>query len=229
MASTLKNNSEKFAQDVEAGKISRTQLLEFTCICQEASAFIERNSSRAADLIESFKKVSVDQTSERRRSFNLQQLVMDVVATHHNSWKRTTHQIDVDVPEELEIDGYPGALEQIISNLIENSLVHGFEGMEQGCVKIAAARDGELIHLVYSDTGHGIALQNLSKIFDPFFTTRLGKGGSGLGLYLVQQLLTNVLDGTIKVISEPERGCRFEIAFPVVIPGLVRQDRQDRA
>jgi signal transduction histidine kinase len=146
--------------------------------------------------------------------------VEEVIATHHNAWKTTPHRIELDMADDLELDSFPGPLAQVLSNLLENTLVHGFCATRPGLVRIQARRHGARIDLVYSDDGAGIPTEHRGKVYDPFFTTRLGQGGSGLGLHIVQTLVTGVLGGHIVLQSSPGQGTAFHMALPRVAPDL---------
>lgn len=145
--------------------------------------------------------------SARRRSFDLRQTVDEVLMTLHPVLKGSRHQVEVDIPSGLELDSYPGPLEQVLVNLVGNSLLHGFAGIDAKCVR-----------LVHTDNGVGIPAATLTRVFDPFFTTRLGQGGSGLGLYIVYNVVTGVLGGSIKVDSLPGRGTSFTLTLPRTAP-----------
>ena len=125
--------------------------------------------------------------------------------------------VKINCPEDLEIDSFPGALSQIITNLIMNSIKHGFEGMDKGTITIDIKRSDDNIMLLYGDTGRGISDSHLEKIFDPFFTTKRGVGGSGLGMNIVYNLVTQTLNGQISCTSKVGHGTWFEIEFPVHI------------
>lgn len=122
------------------------------------------------------------------------------------------------IPTDLALDSYPGPLEQVLTNFLANSLNHGFEGLAQGHITIAAVQEGADVVLEYADNGCGIAPGNLQHIFEPFYTTKLGRGGSGLGLYIVYNLVTNVLGGSITAHSTPGAGARFVLRLPAQAP-----------
>ena len=219
VASSLGEHLTAFAAAVESGSLRRSQVDAFLERGREAVDLIERNSARAADLIGHFKQVAVDQTSMRRRRFNLRQTVEEMLATLRPLFKRTAHRIKLDIPPDLELDSYPGPLEQVIANLINNSLTHGFAGREAGVIDIRAeALKTDQVQLNYSDNGTGIAEKIVNRIFDPFFTTRLGSGGSGLGLYIVYNLITGVLGGTIQAHTLPGAGIAFTLILPRIAP-----------
>jgi signal transduction histidine kinase len=219
-ATTLKAHLTAFRKGLDAGTLKRSTADDFVSQCQQACEIIERNAYRAAGLIDNFKELAVDQASARRRSFPLRRTVEEVVATHHNAWKATPHQIMLEIDDNIELDSFPGPLAQVLSNLLENSLVHGLQPSHPGQVRIGATQHGANIDLVYSDDGIGIPAEFRNKIYDPFFTTRLGQGGSGLGLYIVQTLVTGVLGGHITVQSSPGHGTVFHITLPLIAPVL---------
>jgi two-component system NtrC family sensor kinase len=194
-------------------------------MCEEAATIIERNAHRAAELIGNFKAIAVDQTSGRRRSFSVRNLLDEIISTQRNPWSHSTHRIEVEVDRAIELDSYPGALGQVVANLLQNSMVHGFDGRQDGRVNIVAHSDGRNLLLAYSDNGKGIDPAYINKLFDPFFTTRLGQGGSGLGLYIVYTLVTGVLGGGISVTQSPSEGLHFDITLPLVAPDAPMQGK----
>jgi signal transduction histidine kinase len=150
---------------------------------REAVDLLERNTARAADLIGHFKQVAVDQTSTRRRRFNLRQTVEEVLVTLRPQFKRTAHRIELEIPPELELDSYPGPLEQVIANLISNSLTHGFAGMEAGLIRIRATLLGpDQVQIDYTDNGVGIPETILKRIFEPVFHHPVGAGRQRAGV-----------------------------------------------
>lgn len=219
IAGALGEEVRAFAASVDSGILRRSQLESFVNRSREAVALLERNAARAADLIGHFKQVAVDQTSMRRRRFHLRHIVEEILAALQPQFKHTAHRYELDIPAELELDSYPGPLEQIIANLVTNSLAHGFAGLGGGRIRIQArAKDRQQIVLTYIDNGLGIPIDTQNRIFEPFFTTRLGSGGSGLGLFIVYNLVTGVLGGTIQVQSHPGQGTSFTLTLPRIAP-----------
>jgi PAS domain S-box-containing protein len=215
VASLFAEQLREFAAAFASGTLRRSQMDEFLDRGREAVDLLERNSARAADLIGHFKQVAVDQSSARRRSFDLGQLVEEMLVTLRLTFKHTRHRIEVDIPAGLVMDSYPGPLEQVMANLVANSLVHGFVGIDEGRIELHAQALGEKQLLIrYLDNGVGIPTDTLNRIFEPFFTTRLGQGGSGLGLYIVYNLVTGVLGGTIEVASSPGHGVGITLTLP---------------
>jgi signal transduction histidine kinase len=178
-----------------------------------------KSTQRSAELIASFKQVAVDQTSDRRRTYDLNTTVQDVLRSMRPSLKGRAWVLDCDIPEGIQCDGYPGPLGQVVSNLVQNAVLHGFAAKEHGRVLVSGKRLEEAqVQLSVEDDGHGIPAKSLGKIFDPFFTTRLGNGGSGLGLTIVHNLVTVVLGGRIEVSSIEGQGTRFTLTIPLSAP-----------
>lgn len=213
-ASHLAEKTARFVEAYSAKDVKRSDLEEYLEVCTEASGMIQVNLNRAAELIQSFKQVAVDRSSQKRRSFAMKSFVDEVLLSLRPELKRTEHRVEVECPEDLVVDGYPGALSQILTNFVMNSLLHGFEGVEAGLIRIVAERDGDDVRLVYTDDGRGMDRPTLEKIFEPFFTTKRGRGGSGLGLHVVYNLATQTLGGRIGCQSSPGQGTRFELVFP---------------
>jgi signal transduction histidine kinase len=225
MASALDEHLSEFAVAVETGALRRSQLEQFLMRSREAVGLLERNTARAANLITHFKQVAVDQTSMRRRRFDLRQTIEETLITLQPQFKHSTHQVKIDIPAPLELDSYPGPLEQIIANLVSNSLSHGFTGMSGGTIRInAAAILPEHIQIKYQDNGAGIPENIINRIFEPFFTTKLGSGGSGLGLYIVYNLVIGVLGGTIQSHSAVGQGVQFTLTLPRTGPDQPIED-----
>lgn len=198
--------------------LTRSGLQQGLAECHGASEIIARNGYRASDLIESFKRVSVDQTSQRRRRFDLRCTVQDSLTALGAVTRRAKARIDLQIPAGIEMDSYPGHLEQIINNVIMNSITHGFDGRSEGNIVIAASSDGEMVELVYADDGRGIAPELQHKVFEPFYTTKLGQGGSGLGLSIVHNLVQAIFKGQLRLESAPDQGVRMVFSFPALTP-----------
>ncbi|MCU6435150.1 PAS domain S-box protein [Undibacterium sp. Jales W-56] len=218
VASTLKDESSAFLCQLNSGQLRRSEAIRSAELMQQAGIMIEHNAIRSAKLISDFKQVAVDQSSARRRLFDLEATINEVMTTLMPMLKRTDHRVDIKVLEKIHLDSYPGPIEQIITNLISNSLLHGFEEVAQGRITISAHTFDNEIILDYRDNGLGMGAETLAHLFDPFFTTKLGQGGSGLGLYIVYNLVTGVLGGRINVNSSPGAGAHFVITLPQSAP-----------
>ncbi len=213
-ASHLQHEAKQLQAAVEQGRLSKAELATFAEMAATSAALVLTNLGRASNLVRSFKQVAVDQSSEQRRSFLLHEYLQEILLSLRPRLKKTRHQVQIDCDPELRLTTYPGALYQIIVNLIINSLIHGFEGIEAGRIQISASVDGDALLLSYRDNGRGMNSEVRQRIFDPFYTTRRKEGGSGLGMHLVFNLVTQMLKGSIECHSEPGAGVLFEIAMP---------------
>ncbi len=179
----------------------------------ELSQLIKKNLERTAQLVKSFKQVAVDQTSDIKREVNLKEYISEVLFSLNNITKKTNIDISIVSNEDIVIETYPGSISQIITNLIINSIRHGFKEKEKGIINIEITYENEKIRLIYTDSGRGIKKENLNKIFDPFFTTNREEGGTGLGLNIIYNIITTTLQGTIECNSEENKGVEFIISF----------------
>jgi PAS domain S-box-containing protein len=218
VASTLQDDVQNFNSKLLGGQARRSDVEHSTQRLQEAATLIERNAVRAAKLINDFKEVAVDQSSTRRRRFDLRAVIDEVLATSRPMLKGSTHTVQVHVPDAITLDSFPGPLEQVLTNLLHNSILHGFEGRDCGQIQVRATCDANEVVLTYEDNGCGIPEANLAHIFEPFYTTKLGQGGSGLGLYIVYNLVTHVLGGTLSAQTLAAQGTRFVLRLPLVGP-----------
>jgi len=184
----------------------------------EESKDIERqinsNLKRTADLVRSFKQTSVDQTHEEIREFYLKEYISGVLLSISNITKKTNININVDCDVSVKIKSYPGAFSQIISNLVINSIRHGFKEKEKGNINISILLESKSIKLIYKDNGKGIPQKNINKIFEPFFTTNREYGGTGLGLNIIYNIVSSKLKGTINCNSEENKGIEFVVILP---------------
>jgi PAS domain S-box-containing protein len=211
---TLRDRLGEFQAAMAKG-LRRSALDDFMAAVDMAGDITTRNLHRAADLVSSFKQLAIDQTSAQRRSFELAEVVHEVLVTLQPTLKRTPYLIETDVPVGLLFDSYPGPLGQVLTNLINNAVLHGFDNREHGTIRIEAqAIASDQVRLVVGDDGKGIPLERQQRIFEPFFTTRLGRGGSGLGLHIVFNTVTGVLGGTISLVSHESKGTDFILTLP---------------
>lgn len=216
-ASTLQAKTQEFAQKVGEGNIRRSDLTAYLQAAQHASELIEHGLNNAADLVVSFKQVAVDQASSKRRRFNLGKVCHDVIATMMAKIRQAGLRINMDIPEQIELDSFPGPLDQVICNLVDNAILHAFEGKPDGQIWISATMLGQdRVELRFEDNGVGIPKENLGRVFDPFFTTKLGQGGTGLGMNIVYNIVTSLLGGDIRIESEEGAGTSFVMQIPLV-------------
>jgi signal transduction histidine kinase len=226
VASTLNDQTTALTSDYRDNKgIKRSTLENYLSDVGHASDILVRNLHRAADLVNSFKQVAIDQTSSQRRSFSLAEVVGEILLTLWPMIRKSPFNIEQSIPGDITFDSYPGPLGQVLTNLINNALLHGFEGRSQGTVVITAREnDDGLIELTVSDDGVGIPASHLNRIFDPFFTTKLGAGGSGLGLNITHNVVTGILGGRVRVQSAVGVGTTFTLILPKVAPHKHAED-----
>jgi signal transduction histidine kinase len=174
------------------------------------------NLGKAGQLVKSFKQVAVDQANEVRRRVVVRRYLEEVLASLHPRLKTTPHRVELDCPPDIELDTFPGALYQIAANLILNAVMHAFDGDRGGLIRITAMVQDEVLEMVFADDGKGMTEEVRQRAFEPFFTTRRGAGGTGLGLHLVYNLVTQVLRGAIICVSTPGQGTQFTIRVPLI-------------
>ncbi len=215
-ASHLDKKTKDFIELYKIGSVKRSDLEKYIQVSGEATKMILSNLERASELIQSFKKVAVDQTSEEKRPFYIKEYIGEVLLSLRPKIKKTKHQINIVCEQDIEIDSYPGAFSQVVTNLVMNSLIHAYEEEDEGNILFELSQKNDTIFLRYSDDGKGIDKDAIKKIFDPFFTTKRGSGGSGLGLHIIFNIVTQKLGGTIKCESEIGVGTVFYISFPIL-------------
>ncbi|NVM79408.1 ligand-binding sensor domain-containing protein/signal transduction histidine kinase [Duganella sp. SG902] len=216
IASTLEDKTTEIEVLNNASTMRRSDLRNFIDATREASTLLMRSLRNAAELVNSFKQVAVDQASAKRRKFNLHQASHEIVMTMKNQVRKAGHQIVLEMPEDIELDSFPGPYGQVIINLINNALLHAFEERVGGVIRMWAVQLGvERVRIVFEDDGKGIPVEHQARIFDPFFTTKLGQGGNGLGLSVTYNIVTSLLDGSIRVDSALGIGTRFTIDLPL--------------
>ena len=231
--STLKENGHALRQSFAQGSIRKNALVSFLDSTEKSTELLMRSIERAAQLVQSFKQVSSDQMSDQRRKFDLAQTIEQSLDALRPQYKNTPWIFESSVPKGLQMDGYPGAIEQIVFNLANNAVLHGFENRPSGTVRFMAQpspadRTASTLELTIEDNGRGIPSADLGRIFDPFFTTRLGRGGTGIGLSIVHRLVTLNLGGSIAVQSQPDEGTRFLLTLPTVAPVVGNADNHHR-
>jgi ligand-binding sensor domain-containing protein/signal transduction histidine kinase len=215
-SSMLSDRTTALQRRLDAGQLTAPELAEYLATAREASVMVDRNLERAAQLVASFKQVSIDHHSDERRRFALSDYLRTLLRSLEPSWKRLPVTFELDVEEGLDMDGHPGALAQVVGNLIQNALVHAFPDNRPGTLRLSArALGGDRVELVVADDGHGIPADVLPHVFEPFYTTRRGRGGTGLGLHITYNLVTRRLGGQIEVRSDAA-GTRVIVRFPRV-------------
>ena len=215
--------------DLASGTLSKSRLDRHLLQIDEGSTLVLANLRRAADLIHSFKQVAVDQSNEEARPFNLGDYITEVLLSLSPRFKKTAVEVGTDLAPEVMMHSFPGAIAQVITNLVLNSILHGFDkGKEPGTVTVQTRtqpalnpEDPPLITLSVTDDGRGMTEEIRKTVFHPFVTTRAGDAGTGLGMHIVYNVVTDRLGGTIRCESEPGEGVTFVINIPAIAPGAV--------
>ena len=205
------DETKSIQKKFDDGSMARQDFVSFIEIALDNGQIITANLNRTAELIKNFKQVAVDQCIEDLRSFGMHRYITDLLTTLKPRIKSLQHTIEVTGDDKLMITSLPGAVAQIITNLVMNSIIHGFESTDKGNIEINVSTAVNGIRLIYKDDGKGMSEESLTKVFDPFFTTRKGKGGTGLGMNIVYKLITDSLHGKIECKSELGKGVFFDI------------------
>lgn len=217
-SSHLRDVLQQSEREFHAMTLTKQRLQTFYNTVQESSDIIYRNLERAAEQVSSFKMVAVDQSSEEARAFLLKEYLQSIILSLRPHFKLTRHEVELDVPADLLLYSFPGCFSQIFTNLIMNSLIHGFAHIEQGRILIQAHCEDNQLTINYYDNGQGINPSIKNKIFDPFVTTNRQQGGSGLGTYILYNLVTQVLKGRIDLIDDTAKGVHFFMLLPLTQP-----------
>lgn len=215
MASTLYEKTLDIHAALSESALRRSELDGYIGAAREASELIMRSLHQAAELVNSFRQVSVDQASAQRRRFDLARACQEILATMMNKVRLEGHTLAFEVPEGIVMDSYPGPFGQVMINFVNNALLHAFE-RPGGHMRLSARLlDSAWVQLRFADDGRGIAPEHLARVFDPFFTTRMGQGGTGLGLNIAHTIVTSLLGGAIRVESTPGQGTVFILDLPL--------------
>jgi signal transduction histidine kinase len=214
-ASTLATQTENAATAYNNKQLKGSALTAYFDTALRSSRLILHNLERVSELVQSFKQVAVDQTHLNRRRFVVNKYLQDTLLNLKPHLKQASHQILVHGEEDLELNSYPGALAQIVTNLVMNSLRHAYPDGKAGTLRFDLTKESDRLIIEYGDDGCGIPPEHLGKIFEPFFTTARAQGGTGLGLHIVYNLVTQKLQGTIHVHSEVGVGTRFVLSLPL--------------
>jgi len=216
-ASHLMDSLRGFEKKYQSGDLKRSELEALLQDLNESGNILERNLRRASALIRSFKQVSADQTNEEIRQFKLLEYLGEIVQNLHHKLKQKNHRVELEGESSLTIRSYPGVFAQIFTNLIVNSIIHGFGEHEHGVISIATERQNDQVVIRYRDNGKGIPDDQRDKVFNPFFTTNRQQGGTGLGLHICFNLITQRLRGSIQC-EQSDCGALFVVTLPIVRP-----------
>ena len=214
-ASIFKNEIKNVRKMLDEGKLSKTALEQFIETIFEADEILIKNLDRAALLVKNFKKISVDQSSEELRAFELNSYLQEVISTFKNELKHRPIELKLQLdPLPMQMNSFPGAISQIVVNMLQNALLHGFEYDQEGEINIETQHHNDYATIIFSDNGKGVDTNISQKIFEPFITTKRNKGGTGLGLNITYNLVTQHLGGSIRLDSDYKDGARFIMEVP---------------
>jgi signal transduction histidine kinase len=217
VSSTQQERNAQFGQHLAANQLTRRGLEEYLAQANEGADLVFHNATRAAELIQSFKQVAVDQSSDRLRSFDLATQIAEVLSVTAPVFRKKNIAIERDLQPGIAMTTYPGPLGQVLTNLLVNAVIHAFDDRDDGAIVVRCrASDGTAVVEV-QDNGCGMAPEVVAKIFDPFFTTKLGKGGSGLGLHISHNIVYGPLRGRLRVRSACGQGSTFTMELPCQI------------
>lgn len=218
-SSYLELQALELARAAEAGQLGRESVLGQAATLRSSAALVQQNLERAARLVQSFKQVSVDRSADDRRVFELRAFAEGLVASLRSLWSRRRIDVRLRCPPGLQMHSYPGALGAVLTNLIQNALVHAYGEHDAGVIEIEIdPADDDHLRICVRDRGAGIAATHLAHIFEPFYTTRRGQGGTGLGLHVVYNQVTQKLGGRVEVSSSCGDGAEFRLILPRVAP-----------
>jgi len=225
-ATTIQDSTSLLKTELEQQRLSKEMLESEVQRISDTAGIIDKTLGRARELVGNFRQVAVDRQSEKMRSFNFDHIIRETIATLLPTLKKTSFKVELKLNADEVVESYPGAVSQLVSNLVENAMKHAYEGRSEGTIELSSrvvspsedsGNDAKPKRIVLrcKDYGVGIPEKNLKKVFEPFFTTKFGKGGSGLGMAICYQLVTEALNGTINVSSKVGAGTEFTIELPV--------------
>jgi signal transduction histidine kinase len=207
-SSALTVETKLIAEKFRKNDLTKKEFRNYLEMAGQSAELILKNLEKAARLVQSFKQVSVDQSTEQKRRFNVKDYAEDIIRSIMPEMKNTSIEVKLNIDDKLELDSYPGTLAQIITNLVLNSFSHAYEENETGEIELCARQMDGVYHFIYSDNEKGIAQEDLNRIFEPFFK------GIGLGLHIVYNLVTQKLGGSVTCESHPGKGTLFHIKIP---------------
>lgn len=215
-SSNLTSLTKEFVEESRYGTMDEVTLKAYIEDIEESSVIIHKNLARAGKLVKNFKLVSTDQSTSQKRRVNINEYLEEIILSHGPMIKRTKVTVDVICEGDIEVTMDPGLFNQLISNLMVNSFLHGFEEKDDGVITIQVDIVEQHLQIKYSDNGSGMDEQTVSRIFEPFYTSKRATGGTGLGMYIVYNILTQQLDGQIQCDSRIKKGTTFNIEWPLV-------------
>ena len=214
-SSHLAGETNALASKYESGEVTQQDFEAYIETARESTSLILSNLERASDLILNFKQVAVDQSHEEKRDIALLNYIQSVLKSLSPRLKQGGHTVVIEGDKELNVLSYPGAIAQIITNFVTNSLVHAFEKGQSGLIEVIVTKNKDLAEIHYRDNGKGMDESVIDNVFQPFYTTKRNNGGTGLGMSIVFNIISQKLNGSIDVESKPDKGTWFTLSFPI--------------
>ncbi len=209
LSSFLKKQTHRVKSAVQEGALTRSDLGSYLEEVDHASDTLLRNLAVSSDLVEKFKQLAAGESKWNRISFRVHDYIQEIIRSTAALHQREDIQVTVVCPQDLEITSDPGKFSQILSNLLTNAVVHGFEGRQAGRIIVEVDLHDDVLYLTVMDNGVGISKDHVDRIFDPFFTTKFSGNTTGLGLNVVYNIVTKLFDGNIRVETDPGKGTTF--------------------
>ncbi|WP_206483842.1 HAMP domain-containing sensor histidine kinase [Thalassotalea sp. G2M2-11] len=213
-SSHLSEQAKTLKLALDSNELTKSQALKIVNDISQCANLIHNNLDRAANLTRNFKDAAVEQASTEVTKFNVGEKIEEIIENLRPKLNKMNHSVNIVTKQPVTVYTSEGALVQVINNLVLNSVLHGFEGREQGHINITIDEKDSNVIVTYQDDGLGMAPEVKTKVFEPFFTTKRGRGGSGLGMHIVYNLVTQLLDGTITCQSELGHGVQFDLVIP---------------
>lgn len=227
VTTSLLDETESLMLLLSQGKITKSALYDFLDMTLSSTQLIEHAIAKTAAVILNCKKASINRNEATRRQFYLANTMGELLHLRSKHLKQSNASITTDIPTSIKLDSFPSPLSQVLNNLIDNSLMHGFENLSSGEIMLSAFVDGSSVKITYTDNGCGIPSSVVEKAFDPFFSAHLEHVGSGLGLYIIYNLVTGVLSGSVELTSVEGEGTTITITLPLIAPYPVHPHQDD--
>lgn len=227
VASTIHGDAQAIRRQIDGGRVQKSAIVEFVSAVDHGSSMMLSSLNRAAELITHFKRISVDQSLDERRSFDLDEYVTEIADTMSHLFKNNGVLLKLDMSSHASLHAYPGPLSQVVINLVQNALTHAFDPDDGGTITVATKSvNSREVEISVTDTGKGISPDLIDRIFEPFFTTKFGQGGTGLGLHIVYNIVTEALGGSIHAESDPQKHLTvFRVTIPLTAPQSAKNAR----
>ena len=213
-ASVLAQETTAFDRTFSSGSLKKSGLRNYVETASESSNLVLNNLHRAAEIIQNFKQVAIDRTNLESRTFKVVDYLDSIAVSLEPQWKKAKHTLTVEGNPTIQMEGCPGILSQVVTNLVMNSIVHGYAPRERGHLSFRVTEARERVVIEYSDDGKGMSSEVQEKMFEPFFTTARERGGSGLGLNIVHNIVTQSLQGNLSCESAIGQGTKFTLDLP---------------